>query len=89
MASNTDIDFFSVSIAAGKTLNASLTQGSKAIFGLYAYTTAGKLVASATGSAGLTRNLHIINKGTAPISIVLRVSRSNGPIGSYSLSLSQ
>ncbi len=89
VASNTDIDFFNVSIAAGKTLNASLTQGSKAIFGLYAYTTAGKLVASATGSAGLTRKLHIINKGSAPVSIVLRVSRSSGPIGSYSLSLSQ
>lgn len=89
VASNTDIDFFSVSIAAGKTLNASLTQGSKAIFGLYAYTTAGKLVASATGSAGLTRQLHIVNKGAAPISVVLRVSRSSGPIGSYSLSLSQ
>ena len=89
VASNTDIDFFNVSIVAGKTLNASLTQGSKAIFGLYAYTTAGKLVASATGSAGLTRKLHIINKGSAPVSIVLRVSRSSGPIGSYSLSLSQ
>jgi serine protease len=89
VASNTDLDYFKVSIAAGKTLTASLSQGSKAVFGLYAYTTAGKLIASATGSAGLTRQMHIINKGAAPVPIVLRVSRSSGPTGSYGLALSQ
>ena len=89
LASNTDIDHFKVSIAAGKTLTASLSQGSKAVFGLAAYTTAGKLLASSTGSAGLTRQLKVINKGTVPVSIVLRVSRSKGPTGAYGLALTQ
>lgn len=87
IATNSDQDHFKVTIAAGKSLTATLTAGSNSGFGLAALTTSGQTVYSATGAAGRTLQVTIRNGGTAATSLVLRVVRSTGATGAYTLAL--
>ena len=52
IASNSDNDYFKLSLPAGAKLVATLTQGSASAFSLAAYTASGALVVSTSGSAG-------------------------------------
>ncbi len=87
IATSSDQDHYKVTIAAGKSLTATLTAGSSSGFGLAALTTSGQTIYTATGAAGRTLQVTIHNSGTATTSLVLRVVRSTGATGAYTLAL--
>lgn len=87
LASTKDTDYFKVSLPAGATVTSTLSMGSKSAFGLYVYNSAGKLLASSTGTAGVSRQLAVRNAGAAALPLVLRVVRNSGVAGSYQVEL--
>lgn len=89
LATTTDTDYFKVTVGAGKTLTATLTAGAKSAFGLNAYGPTGALVMSVSGSAGVVRQLKLTNKSAQALAVKLRVLRSSGSVGTYSLQLAQ
>jgi len=88
LGSTTDEDFFKVSVPAGKTLVAKLSTGSASGFGIGAYSSAGQQLIRLTAVLGQQSQLSISNPGTAAAPVVLRVLRSVGAAGAYTLSIS-
>ena len=87
MASTTDLDHYSVTVAAGKTLTVTLTAGSASGFGLAVLSTAGQSLWVVPGAVGTTRQVMISNPGASAAALVLKVSRSIGSIGVYRLAM--
>ena len=87
MASNTDLDHYSVTVASGKTLTVTLTAGSASGFGLAVLSPTGQSLLTVPGAVGLTRQVVISNSGASAALLVLKVSRSLGSIGSYKLAM--
>lgn len=87
MASTSDQDHFKVTIAGGKALTATLSAGATSGFGLAVLTTSGQTIYSVAGVAGRSIQVTISNGGSTAATVVLRVVRSTGAIGAYTLAL--
>lgn len=87
ISSNTDLDHFKVSIAAGKKLTVTLTAGAASGFGIGVFTAAGQQLLLVPGVVGRTQQVAITNSGTGPAQLVVRVLRSTGATGAYKLAM--
>lgn len=93
LGSTTDTDYFVVQVPAGKTLTATLTQGSTTNdYDLYIYNSAGTQLATSQNGAGATDTASVSNTGTATSPRYVRVRYYAGGTGAtngkYSLKLS-
>jgi serine protease len=86
LSSTTDTDYFVVQVPAGKTLSATLTQGSSALdYDLYAYNSAGTQLALSTNGAGVGDAVSLANTATTTQARYVRVRYYSGGAGKYSL----
>jgi serine protease len=83
-----DVDYYAITLAAGKTLSATLTPPTTADFDLYIHNSAGTQLASSVQGTGVVDAVSYTNSGSASITIYVRVLRYSGT-GSYTLRLSQ
>jgi serine protease len=88
VASTSDVDHYRVSVPAGKTLVAKLSTGTSSGFGLAALTASGQTLVQLSAVPGQQTQISITNPGSGATDLVLRVQRSSGAIGSYTLALS-
>jgi len=86
VASTTDTDYFRVSVAAGRTLSATLNHTvSTQNYQLYLYNAAGtSALASSTRAAGLPETVTVRNSTTAAVNYLVRVVYASGGTGSAS-----
>ena len=87
ISSNTDNDYFKVTVPAGKKMTSTLTAGSGSGFGLGVYLTSGQQLILVSGVVGRQQQIALTNAGTAPVTVVMRVMRSAGTTGAYKLSM--
>jgi serine protease len=86
LSSTTDNDYFVVQVPAGKTLTATLTQGSSALdYDLYAYNAAGTQLAQSTNGAGVSDAVSVANTATTTQARYIRVRYYTGGVGMYTL----
>jgi serine protease len=86
LSSTTDNDYFVVQVPAGKTLSATLTQGSAALdYDLYAYNASGAQLALSTNGAGVNDAVSMANTATATQPRYIRVRYHAGGAGKYTL----
>ncbi|MDB5748854.1 MAG: peptidase, partial [Massilia sp.] len=93
LGTTTDTDYFVVQVPAGKTLTATLTQGSTTNdYDLYIYNSAGTQLATSQNGAGATDTASVSNTTTASSPRYVRVRYYSGGTGAtsgkYSLKLS-
>lgn len=86
VASTTDTDYFRVSVAAGRTLSATLNHtASTQNYQLYLYNAAGtSALASSTRAAGQPETVTVRNGTTAAVNYLVRVVYASGGTGSTS-----
>ena len=84
----TDTDHYRFSVAAGKTVIVTLTAGSTSGFGLGAYLSSGQQLLMVRGENGRQQKVALTNSGPNAAALVIRVLRSTGNAGAYSLSIS-
>ena len=89
MSSTSDTDYYRVSLAAGKTLSATLTPPSNRDYDLYLYNASGSQLASSVKGTGLVDSISYANGTGAAITLYVRVRYYSGGTGSYTLGLSQ
>jgi serine protease len=88
-SSSDNNDYFAISLAAGKTLTATLTPPSRSDFDLYIYRTlTGSAVASSLRDTGAVDTATYTNSGSFAITVYVRAYRYSGS-GTYTLGLSQ
>ena len=87
LSTTTDTDYFKTTIAAGRTLTAALSAGASSAFGLAIYTSAGQQLLLMHGVAGVKQQVQISNAGSASVQVVVRVLRSSGSTGAYTLTM--
>jgi serine protease len=83
-----DVDYYAITLAAGKTLSTTLTPPTTADFDLYIHNSSGTQLASSVLGTGAVDATSYTNSGSAAITIYVRVLRYSGT-GSYTLRLSQ
>jgi len=93
LSATTDTDYFVVQLPAGKTLSATLTQGSTTNdFDLYIYNSAGTQLATSQNGAGATDTASVSNTTTATSARYVRVKYYSGGTGAtngkYTLKMS-
>jgi serine protease len=85
MATTTDTDYYSVAVAVGKTLSATLNMAAATQnYQLYLYNPAGTLVASSTNGAGLPETVKVANTATTAQTYRVRVAYAAGGTGATS-----
>ena len=88
ISSTTDNDYFKFTLPAGKTVTAVLSAGSATSgFGVGVYMSTGQTVLLSNGIVGASQQVRISNPGSKAVVLVLRVLRSTGTTGAYSLKL--
>lgn len=90
MGSNSDSDYFRVSLPAGRTLAATLTPNSASDYDLYLYNSAGTQLARSIKGTGVVDSINYSNGGAAAVTLYVRVryySGRTGGTGTYSLGL--
>lgn len=87
ISSNTDNDYFKVTVPAGKKMTSTLTAGSGSGFGLGVYLTNGQQLILVSGVIGRQQQIALTNAGTTPVTVVMRVMRSAGTTGAYKLAM--
>jgi serine protease len=92
MASKVDTDYYSVVIAPGQTIEATLVSSSTSDFDLNAYNSAGQLIASSRMGSGEVDGVTLTNRaGNQSVTAYVRVMYFSGGVGSkagrYSLTL--
>ena len=87
ISSNTDLDHYKVTIAAGKKLTVTLTAGASSGFGVGVFTAAGLPLLLLPGTVGTSPQVAISNGGTTAAQVVIRVMRSAGATGAYRLAM--
>jgi serine protease len=86
LSSTTDTDYFVVQVPAGKTLSATLSQGSSALdYDLYAYNGSGSQLALSTNGVGAGDAVSVANTATTTQARYVRVRYHAGGTGKYSL----
>lgn len=89
LSTTADQDHFRVTVAGGKSMVARLTTGTASGFGIGVYTTSGQQLILLTALQGQTSQATLRNSGSASMDVVVRVFRSVGSAGAYTLKLSQ
>lgn len=93
MSSNSDTDYYSVVLGAGKTLTATLTPNATSDYDLRIYNAGGTVVARSERGTGLVDTATFTNTGTTSVTVYARVLRYSGGTGAtngrYTLRLSQ
>lgn len=94
ISSKSDTDYFKVTLAAGKTLTATLTPPAKADYDLYAYNASGVQLASSRNLTGIVDSVSVRNTSTsASATIYVQVKYYSGVTGTtagkYTLGLSR
>jgi serine protease len=89
ISATNDTDYFRVTLAAGKTLTATLTPPAGVDYDLYLYNSAGTQVASSTKGAGAVDVASYANGGGAAVTVYARVRYYSGGAANYTLGLSQ
>jgi len=88
LSSTDTVDYFRISLPAGKTLSATLTAGSSANdFDLYLYNSAGSQLRASENAAGQSDSFSYSNTGGSAVTLYVRALRYSGS-GSYGLTLS-
>jgi serine protease len=86
LSSATDTDYFVVQVPAGKTLTATLSQGSSALdYDLYAYNSTGSQLALSTNGVGAGDAVSLANTAATTQARYVRVRYHAGGAGKYSL----
>jgi serine protease len=92
MGTNTDNDYFLVQLPAGKTLSATLNEGSTSDYDLFVYNSSGTQLGTSQNGAGMTDAVSTTNTGTTTLARYVRVKFYSGGTGStygkYTLKLS-
>ncbi len=88
LSSTTDTDYYQFAVAGGKTVTVTLTAGSASGFGLGIYLSNGQQLLMVPGSNGRQQKVALTNSGTTAATLVVRVLRSTGNAGAYSLAMS-
>ncbi|MFN5510088.1 MAG: M14 family zinc carboxypeptidase [Burkholderiales bacterium] len=93
IGTSTDLDYYRVSLAAGRTLTATLTPNATSNYDLAIYNASGALVASSTKGTGLVDVASSApNSGSAAVTVYVRVNwvgGLTGATGTYTLRLEQ
>jgi serine protease len=85
LRASTDTDYFVVRLPAGKTLTATLTQGSSTNdYNLYIYNSAGTRLARSENGVGATDSASVVNNGTSSTTAYVRVKYYRGGTGATS-----
>ena len=87
ISSNTDNDYFRVTVPAGKKMTSTLTAGSGSGFGMGVYLTNGQQLILVSGVIGRQQQIMLTNAGRTPVTVVMRVMRSAGTTGAYQLAM--
>ena len=87
IASTGDVDFYRITIPAGRRVVATLPGTAAVGFGLGVYLTATQPLGQILASPGQTVTFTINNSGATAVTVALRVSRSSGGTGAYKLNL--
>ncbi|MCZ8075034.1 MAG: hypothetical protein O9341_12975 [Paucibacter sp.] len=88
ISSTSDNDYFKFTLPAGKTVTAVLSASSAASgFGVGVYMSTGQTVLLSNGIVGASQQLKISNPGSSAVTLVLRVMRSAGTTGAYTLKM--
>jgi PKD repeat protein len=93
MANTSDLDWYRVSLGAGRTLTATLAPNTTSNYNLALYDAVGNLVASSSNGTGLVDTARATNTGSTAVTVYARVNRLSGGTGStsgrYTLGLQQ
>ncbi len=73
ISSSTDVDYFKVTLGAGRTLTGDLTVPSTKDYDLKFYNSAGTTLASGTNGTGVAEHVTYTNSGTSSITVYIRV----------------
>lgn len=87
LSKSTDTDYYQFVVPAGTTVNVTLAAGSASGFGLGVYLSNGQPLLMAPGARGRQQKVALTNSSTSPATLVVRVLRSTGSTGAYSLGL--
>jgi serine protease len=87
IAANTDADYYKVSVAGGSRLVASLSAGADVNDDLYVYDALGRQLGYSVLGTGQTDSVTVINSAATSTIMYVRVVRSTGALGSYTLTL--
>nr|APC23687.1 peptidase S8A [uncultured bacterium] len=92
MGSSTDVDYFSVQLPAGRTLQAVMTPNASSDYDLYVYNSAGSQIGSSENGKGSADTVSVTNTGSSTLTRYVKVVYYSGGTGStngkYSLKLS-
>jgi carboxypeptidase T len=93
VSASNDIDYYRVSLGAGKTLTATLTPNATSDYDLYIYNASGSIIARSTRGTGLVDTASTANSGNATVQLYVQVRFYSGGTGAsngkYTLKLSQ
>ncbi|HEX6398759.1 MAG TPA: S8 family peptidase [Steroidobacteraceae bacterium] len=84
MGSRTDTDYFRLTLAAGKTLTATLTPNGSSDYDLYVYNSNGALIGSSERGTGQVDSVAVTNTGTSAFTRYVRVVYYSGGTGATS-----
>jgi serine protease len=89
LSSTTDTDYYRVSLAAGRTLVATLTPPATRDYDLYLYNASGTQIGSSVAGTGQVDTISYANGSGGALTLYVRVRYYSGGTGSYTLGLSQ
>ena len=81
MASSSDNDYFRVSLAAGRSLSATLSPNAASDYDLYIYNANGSLIARSIRGTGLADSATVTNAGASTATVYVRVRYYSGGTG--------
>ncbi|MFG6449347.1 S8 family peptidase [Roseateles sp. BYS180W] len=87
LSSTTDTDYYRISLPAGRTLSATLSQAATLDYDLVLYNASGTQLATSQNPAGQSDKISYVNSGSSSLTLFVRVLRYSGGAGSYSLGL--
>lgn len=88
LATPSDVDHYAISIPSGRRVTATVTPKSGAGVSLAVLSTTGQPLASLGGASGQSLSMAVANGGPTTVRVLLRVARTGGLNGPYTLRLS-
>jgi serine protease len=87
LSSTTDVDHFAFSIPAGRRVTATVKPQATAGVSLSILSSSGRSLASVRGAGGQVLSMTVVNNGTSAVRYAVRVARTGGTAGPYTLTL--
>ncbi len=87
LSTTTDTDYYQFEVAAGRTVTVTLTAGSASGFGLVIYLSNGRQLLMVPGAKGRQQKVALTNSATTASTLVVRVLRTTGNAGAYTLTM--